>query len=191
MSEPVVEKKSSFVGSGPFKAIVGVALLLVIGVGVWWWLTQGRESTDDAQIDAHVIPMGSRVGGTVLKVPVEDNQIVEAGTVLAEIDPRDYQVAVDKARAELADAEAAAITAQSNVPITSTTASSNVGSAQSGLGVLSSYPLAAVATTAPASSTATPRAPVVPTSTPTVIVTRRPSAASAASRRSPGRPVRH
>jgi len=133
MSEPVVEKKSSFVGSGPFKAIVGVALLLVIGVGVWWWLTQGRESTDDAQIDAHVIPMGSRVGGTVLKVPVEDNQIVEAGTVLAEIDPRDYQVAVDKARAELADAEAAAITAQSNVPITSTTASSNVGSAQSGL----------------------------------------------------------
>src|SRR6185369_11795123 len=79
------------------------------------------------------IPMASRVGGTVLKVPVEDNQIVEAGTVLAEIDPRDYQVAVDKARAELADAEAAAITAQSNVPITSTTASSNVGSAQSGL----------------------------------------------------------
>jgi membrane fusion protein (multidrug efflux system) len=133
MSEPVVEKKSSFVGSAPFKAIVGVLLLLVIGVGVWWWLTQGRESTDDAQIDAHVIPMASRVGGTVLKVPVEDNQIVEAGTVLAEIDPRDYQVAVDKARAELADAEAAAITAQSNVPITSTTASSNVGSAQSGL----------------------------------------------------------
>lgn len=133
MSEPVVEQKSSFVGSGPFKAIVGVLLLLVIGVGVWWWLTQGHESTDDAQVDAHVIPMSSRVGGTVLKVPVEDNQIVEAGTVLAEIDPRDYQVAVDKARAELADAEAAAITAQSNVPITSTTASSNVGSAQSGL----------------------------------------------------------
>jgi membrane fusion protein, multidrug efflux system len=133
MSEPVVEKKSSFVGSGPFKAIVGAVLLLAIGIGAWWWLTQGHESTDDAQVDAHVIPMASRVGGTVLKVPVEDNQIVEAGTVLVEIDPRDYQVAVDKARAELADAEAAAITAQSNVPITSTTATSSVGSAQSGL----------------------------------------------------------
>jgi membrane fusion protein (multidrug efflux system) len=131
MSEPVVESKSSFVSSGPFKAIVGILLLAMIGVGVWWWLTQGRESTDDAQVDAHVIPMSSRVGGTVLKVPVVDNQVVEAGTVLLEIDPRDYQVAVDKARAELADAEATAIAAQSNVPITATTATSNVGSAQS------------------------------------------------------------
>jgi membrane fusion protein (multidrug efflux system) len=131
MSEPVVESKSSFVSSGPFKAIVAILLLAVIGVGVWWWLTQGRESTDDAQVDAHVIPMSSRVGGTVLKVPVVDNQVVEAGAVLLEIDPRDYQVAVDKARAELADAEATAIAAQSNVPITATTATSNVGSAQS------------------------------------------------------------
>ena len=133
MLEPVVEKKSSFVSSGSFKAIIGVLVLAAIGVGVWWWMTQGRESTDDAQVDAHVIPMSSRVGGTVVKVPVEDNQVVEAGAVLVEIDPRDYQVAVDKARAELADAEAAAITAQSNVPITSTTATSNVGSAQSGV----------------------------------------------------------
>jgi membrane fusion protein, multidrug efflux system len=133
--KPSVEQKqrSSFVSSGPFKALLGVVLLGIIGGGAWWYLTQGRESTDDAQVDAHVIPMSSRVGGTVLKVPVEDNQVVEAGTVLVEIDPRDYQVAVDKARAELADAEAAAITAQSNVPITSTTATSNVGQAQSSL----------------------------------------------------------
>jgi membrane fusion protein (multidrug efflux system) len=131
MSEPVVEKQSSFVSSGSFKIILGILMLAAIGVGVWWWITQGRESTDDAQVDAHVIPMSSRVGGIVLKVPAKDNQVVEAGTVLVEIDQRDYQVAVDKARAELADAEAAAITAQSNVPITSTTATSNVGSAQS------------------------------------------------------------
>jgi membrane fusion protein (multidrug efflux system) len=131
MSEPVVEKQSSFVSSGSFKVILGILMLAAIGVGVWWWMTQGRESTDDAQVDAHVIPMSSRVGGIVLKVPAKDNQVVEAGTVLVEIDQRDYQVAVDKARAELADAEAAAITAQSNVPITSTTATSNVGSAQS------------------------------------------------------------
>jgi len=131
MTEPVVERSSSFVSSGPFRAIVAVLLLAIIGVGVWWWMTQGRESTDDAQVDAHVIPIAARAGGSVLRVPVEDNQVVDAGTVLFEIDPSDYQVAVDKARAELADAEAAAIAAQSNVPITSTTASSNVGSAQS------------------------------------------------------------
>jgi membrane fusion protein (multidrug efflux system) len=132
MSEPaVVEQKSSFVSSGPFRIIVAVVVLGAIAGGAWWYMTQGRESTDDAQVDAHVIPMAPRAGGTVLKVPVEDNQLVEAGTVLIEIDPRDYQVAVDKARAELADAEAAAIAAQSNVPITSTTATSNVGSAQS------------------------------------------------------------
>ena len=132
MPEPVVvEQKSSFVSSGPFRIILAVVVLGIIAGGAWWYMTQGRESTDDAQIDAHVVPMAPRIGGTVLKVAVEDNQLVEAGTVLLEIDPRDYQVAVDKARAELADAEAAAIAAQSNVPITSTTATSNVGTAQS------------------------------------------------------------
>jgi membrane fusion protein (multidrug efflux system) len=132
MSEPV-EQKPSFVSSGPFRVVVVVVLVAIIGGVAWWWLTRNRESTDDAQVDAHVVPMASRVGGTVSKVPVEDNQLVDAGAVLVEIDPRDYQVAVDKARAELADAEAAVITAQSNVPITSTTASSSVGAAQSSL----------------------------------------------------------
>ena len=128
MSEQV--EKSSFTSSGPFRAIVAVVLLAALGVGVWWWMTRDRESTDDAQVDTHVIPIGARTGGSVVRVPVVDNQVVDAGAVLVEIDPRDYQVAVDKARAELADAEAAAIAAQSNVPITSTTAASNVGTAQ-------------------------------------------------------------
>src|SRR5882724_10417499 len=100
---------------------------------LWLFLTAGRVSTDDAQVDAHVTQIAARVGGTVTRVAVEDNQLVDAGTVLIELDPRDYQVAVDKARAELADAEATAVAAQSNVPITSTTATSNVGSAQSSL----------------------------------------------------------
>jgi membrane fusion protein (multidrug efflux system) len=64
---------------------------------------------------------------------VDDNQFVEAGTVLVELDPRDFQVAVDKARAELADAEAAALAARSNVPITSTTTASNVSTARGGI----------------------------------------------------------
>jgi membrane fusion protein (multidrug efflux system) len=121
----------SFTSSGRFRVIVGVVILLVAVAGLWWWLSQGKESTDDAQVDAHVTQIASRIGGTVLKVSVDDNQVVEAGTVLVEIDPRDYQVAVDKARAELADAEATAIAAQSNVPITSTSAASSVSTAQS------------------------------------------------------------
>jgi membrane fusion protein (multidrug efflux system) len=129
MSDPV--QKASFTSSGRFRAIIAVLVLAVIGAGTWWWITRDRETTDDAQVDAHVTQIAARVGGVVLRVPVVDNQIVEAGTVLAEIDPRDYQVAVDKAKAELADAEATAIAAQSNVPITSTTATSGVSTAES------------------------------------------------------------
>jgi membrane fusion protein (multidrug efflux system) len=111
----------------------GVIVLALLAGGAWYFLTRGRESTDDAQIDAHVTQVAARVGGTITKIAVDDNRLVEAGAVLVELDPRDYQVAVDKARAELADAEAAAQAAQSNVPITSTTATSGVTTARGGV----------------------------------------------------------
>ena len=111
----------------------GLIILAILGVAIWYWITAGRESTDDAQVDAHVTQIAARIGGTVLRVPVADNQQVNAGDVLVEIDPRDYQVALEKARAELADAEANAVAAQSNVPITSTATSSNVATAHSGV----------------------------------------------------------
>ena len=113
-----------------FFPLVGAIIIAVGGVLLWLWITAGRESTDDAQVDAPVTPVSARVGGTVMRVPVKDNQRVDAGAVLVELDPRDYQVAIDKARAELADAEASAVAAQSNVPITSTTAASNVSTAE-------------------------------------------------------------
>ena len=97
---------------------------------VWFWITRGRESTDDAQVDARVTQMAARVGGTVLRVAIKDNQPVEQGAVLVEIDPRDYQVAVERAKAELAEAEAASAAAMSDVPLTSTTASSDVVTAE-------------------------------------------------------------
>jgi membrane fusion protein (multidrug efflux system) len=112
---------------------IGLVLLLVLGAVVWAWSTSGRESTDDAQVDAHLTQMSARVGGTVTKVAVDDNQLVETGALLVQLDPSDYQVAVDKARAELADAEATALAAQSSVPITSTTAASNVTTARGGI----------------------------------------------------------
>lgn len=113
--------------------IAGIGVLIVLIAAVWWWRGRGRENTDDAQVDGRVTQISAKVGGTVLKVHVSDNQQVETGTVLVEIDPGDYQVAVDKAKAELANAEAMAHAAQVNVPITSTTAASNVTNAQGGV----------------------------------------------------------
>ena len=107
-----------------------LAVLAVLAIVLWLWATGGRETTDDAQVDAHLTQISARVGGTVLRVPVRDNQQVDAGATLVELDPRDYLVAVDKARAELADAEASAIAAHSSIPITSTTTASNVTTAQ-------------------------------------------------------------
>jgi len=115
------------------RLIIGALLLFVIAIAIWVWATAGRESTDDAQVDAHVTQIAARVPGTVANVLVHDNQQVDAGAVLIELDPRDYKAAVDKARAELADAEATAVAAQSTVPITSTAATSNVLTARGGV----------------------------------------------------------
>jgi len=133
MADQVATDKRSVIHQPRVRLIIGAVLLLVIGAGVWVWMTAGRVSTDDAQVDARVTQISSRVGGTVTKVAVNDNQFVEAGAVLIELDPRDYQVAVDKARAELADAEATAVAAQNIIPITSTTAASQVTTARGGV----------------------------------------------------------
>ena len=115
------------------RILIAVAVVAALGVGAWFYLTRGRESTDDAQVDAHVTPVAARVGGTVLRVPVADNQAVEAGTILVEIDPREYQIALDRARAELANAQAEMAAANANVPITATSTSSGVSTAHSGI----------------------------------------------------------
>jgi membrane fusion protein (multidrug efflux system) len=112
------------------RIFVAALLLAAIGGGIWAWAAAGRESTDDAQVDAHITPIAARVGGTVIGVPVEANQEVEAGAVLVEIDKRDYEIALERARADLTDAQAAAAAAHATVPITSTTASSNEATAE-------------------------------------------------------------
>ncbi len=115
------------------RLIVAVAIVLVIAIGAWFWVTAGRESTDDAQTEAHVVQISARVGGTVTMVLVNDNQMVEAGAILVELDPRDYQIAVERAKADLADAEASAKAASANVAVTSTSATSNVTTATGGV----------------------------------------------------------
>ncbi|HXZ11632.1 MAG TPA: HlyD family secretion protein [Candidatus Sulfotelmatobacter sp.] len=104
--------------------LIGAAVVLLVGGVVAWRYFSSYESTDDAQVDGHLMPLSARITGYILKVNVDDNQYVTAGTVLAEIDPKDYQVAVDKARADLADAEATAASLNINVPITSVSTTS-------------------------------------------------------------------
>jgi len=111
--------------------IAGI-LLTIAAVGAWWHY-RGRETTDNAQIDGHITPVGSRVGGTVLEVKVSDNQPVAAGAVLVQIDPRDYEVALARAQADLADAEAALGAARTGVPIMATTTSGQLASAGAGV----------------------------------------------------------
>jgi membrane fusion protein (multidrug efflux system) len=108
-----------------------VAVVALVGLGAWLWITAGQESTDDAQVDGYVTPVAARVGGTVANVLVADNQEVQAGDTLVQLDPATFDVAVRRAKAELADAQAAAIAAQSGVPITTTSTASDVTTAES------------------------------------------------------------
>ena len=84
-------------------APIGAGVLIILAIGAYWFYS-GRESTDDAQVDGHITQIAARVGGTVHAIHVKDNQRVKAGEVLVEIARDDYQIAVDRATAELADA---------------------------------------------------------------------------------------
>ena len=108
--------------------IGGLIVLLIAGFFLWRYFAS-YESTDDAQIDGHVSGISARVSGHVIKLNVQDNQFVEAGTVLVEIDPTDYQVAVDRAQADYNDAKASADAASVNVPVTSVNTTSQLSSA--------------------------------------------------------------
>jgi membrane fusion protein, multidrug efflux system len=109
-------------------AVVALAVLLG-GYFAYRYFTS-YESTDDAQIDGHLMPLSARINGYIIRVNVDDNQYVTQGTVLAEIDPRDYQVAVDKAKADLADAGATARSLNITVPVTSVSTKSQISSAE-------------------------------------------------------------
>jgi membrane fusion protein (multidrug efflux system) len=108
--------------------IIAVVVLLVAGFFLWRYFNS-YESTDDAQIDGHLNPVSARVSGHVEKLLVTDNQYVQAGAPLFQIDPRDYQVVVARAKADYDSAVAAARAAGVNIPITSTSTSSQLSSA--------------------------------------------------------------
>jgi membrane fusion protein (multidrug efflux system) len=117
--------------SGRKFIVIAVIILLVIGAGIFYWRSTFTENTDDAQVDGDLYQVSSRVTGQVIKVYVDDNQQIQAGQPIAEIDPKDYQVALEQAQANLASAQAAAIQATVNVPITSVNVNTSVDTTSS------------------------------------------------------------
>lgn len=105
--------------------ISGAVLAVFTGVVLWLYFSS-YESTDDAQVDVHLYPVSARISGYVIAVNVDDNQWVKKGKVLVEIDPKDYEVAVAQARANLANSEATAQSLNITVPITTVNTSSQL-----------------------------------------------------------------
>jgi membrane fusion protein (multidrug efflux system) len=110
--------------------LISGLVLLVASLLLWRYISS-YESTDDAQVDVHLYPVSARISGYVIKVNVDDNQYVEKGMVLVEIDPRDYEVAVAQAEASLANAEATAKSLNITVPITSVSTESQISASAS------------------------------------------------------------
>jgi len=108
--------------------IVAILVAALVALAIWWHSTFS-EDTDDAQVNGHLIQVSARVSGHVLKVDVEENQTVKAGDPIVELDPSDYQVAVENAEAALASAKANAAAARVNVPIVTVNTGSNLSSA--------------------------------------------------------------
>jgi membrane fusion protein, multidrug efflux system len=135
-ARPTIQSPPSSRGFLKIKWIILLVFVagLATGGASYWSYSSIRESTDDAQIDGHLHPVSARVSGTVLKVLVEENQYVEQGTPLVEIDRRDYQVAVDRAQADLAEMVASLHVSRTEVPISSTTTFSLLSGAEASVG---------------------------------------------------------
>ena len=115
---------------GRRRGIIIVVLIVVVAVAVgFWWHSTFSEDTDDAQVNGHLIQVSSRIAGQVIKVDVDENEVVKAGDTIAELDPKDFDVAVENAQANLANAQANAAAANVNVPITSINTGSTLRSA--------------------------------------------------------------
>ena len=114
----------------PFLILGGVAVAVLLGLAGYALLTAGHESTDDAQVEADVVPIAARVGGQVRKVHVLENQQVKKGELLLELDDADYAAKVKQAEAELDTASAQAEAADSQAQVAAASARGGFSSAR-------------------------------------------------------------
>jgi membrane fusion protein, multidrug efflux system len=128
---PAVDKPSTTRGRGRAFLIFFVILAALAIGGLFFWLHARQfETTDDAQVDAHLNSISSRVEGTIVRVYVEDNQMVKPGDSLVDLDPRDYQVSLDQALAQLSQARSMVFAEQPNVPLTQVENVTNISSGE-------------------------------------------------------------
>jgi membrane fusion protein, multidrug efflux system len=107
-------------------------VLIVLGTAavLYWMHARQFESTDDAQVEMHLNPIGARIDGTIVSVYVEENRRVKVGDPLAQLDPRDLEVKLDQAQAQLSQARSMVTAQQPNVPITEVENATNVSAAE-------------------------------------------------------------
>ena len=112
-----------------FLAVIG--MLATLGVR-WWIVSQGYESTDDSQIEGHLDSVSPRISGTVTWIDpkVENNRFVDAGTLLLVLDPRDYEAALEHAKAGLDTSAAETHAAQVSIPVVDASAFGQLHSAE-------------------------------------------------------------
>ncbi len=133
-SEARYQRRAAFLGNPRTKlGLILTGLVILVAVFFLWRYLASYESTDDAQIDGHVNAVSARISGHVIKLNVQDNQYVEKETVLVEIDPADYEVAVAQARGGVRRRAAQASAAGINIPINNVSTSSQVSGAQAGV----------------------------------------------------------
>ncbi|HUY80263.1 MAG TPA: HlyD family secretion protein [Acidobacteriaceae bacterium] len=113
--------------------VIGLVAILAVGAFLFWWHSTYYENTDDAQISGNLIQISSRIAGHVIEVKVEENQYVDKGTVIAVLDPTDFQTAVQQDEANLASAEAAYEAAKVSVPVTHINTGATLSSAGANL----------------------------------------------------------
>ncbi len=114
----------------PLIVLGGVVAALLLGIGIYALVTAGEETTDDAQVEADVVPLAPRVGGQVLRVRVKDNERVKKDAVIFELDPADYAARVAQADAELATARAQAVAAHAQETVVGANARGGLSTAQ-------------------------------------------------------------
>jgi membrane fusion protein (multidrug efflux system) len=111
--------------------LYAVLAVLIVGLSVVWLFTEDvNPKTDDAQVDGNAIVTSPRVPGYVLKMNIDDNTVVNAGDLMIQLDPADYQTRVDQAQAALAVAEGRAASLKITVPFTVGTTSSATSAAE-------------------------------------------------------------
>ena len=128
--EPAIEPKRA----KRLYYIIGIAVaVLLIGYAIYALVTSGKETTDDAQVAADVVPVAARIAGQVINVYIHENQQVHRGDGLAELDPSDAQVKVAQAQGDLETAQAQAADADAHVSISRATAQGGFTAAQAGV----------------------------------------------------------